>query len=124
MYTITPIFEPQFIPAAAAGLAFAPAPTGIVVPPNVTYRIDQIRVTNVTGVACALTIWRIPSGSANTAVNNVIPVTVVVPPSTLTAPQFDLTALWGAVLRPGDAIWAQAGAASALTIYGDGAVII
>lgn len=122
-YTLSAIIQPQLIPSSAAAVAFAPTGAGAAVPANNVFRIITAHVTNIGAVAVPLTVWRVPSGQSNIAANNIIPVSVIVPVATNAYPQFDLTALWGATLMPGDAIWVQAGAANALIVYADGAVI-
>lgn len=109
--------------AAVAALVFATPGTPTVVPANFFYQISVLRVTNVNAAPVALTVYRVPSGSSAIAANTVVPVTVNIPVASNTFPHFDLTALWGCVLCPGDSIWALAGVASALVIHGDGAVI-
>ena len=122
IYNLSPIFEPQYIGALSAALTFAPA-GGTVVPANYNYPLAVCRVANVTSSPVALTVWRVPSGGSATNATLVIP-QINVPVATQTFPDLDLTALWGIVLRPGDAIYAQAGTASTLVIHGDGAVIV
>lgn len=122
IYNLSPIFEPQQVAsAAAAALTFAPA-GGTTVPTGYNYQISVFRVANITGAPVSLQIWRVPSGAADDNAHIVVP-TINIPVATQTAPDLDLTALWGIVLRPGDAIWAQAGSANALNIHADGAVI-
>lgn len=123
VYNVSPIFNPQFIANAAAALTFAPQ-GGTTVPINTRYQINTARVVNVTNAPVALTIWIVPSGSADDNQHLAVPVTVVIPVASQTFPHFDATVLWGLVLNSGDAIWAQAGTASALTINGSGAVVI
>lgn len=119
------IYNPQFIPNAAAALIFAPASAAGagVVPAQFNYSILTIRVTNVTAAPVSLTIWRVPAGSIDDNQHLVIPATVNVPTATAATPWFDVGNLFGAVLGVGDAIWALAGSASALTISADGVVI-
>ena len=121
VFNLSPLFQPQYVANAAAALTFAPA-GGTTVPAGYQYRIDTLRVTNITSAPVSLKVWRVPSGSTDDNQHIVIPVTVLVPVGVSTFPQFDVTALWGAVLSAGDAIWAVAGSASALVIQGDGVV--
>lgn len=121
-YTLTPLFEPQYVASANAALQFAPQGGTVAVPSGVGYQIAVARVANVTAQAVALTVWRIPSGEGIGNQYLVIP-QISVPPASAACPALDLTPLWGAVLAPGDAIWAVAGSASALVIQGDGVVI-
>jgi hypothetical protein len=121
VYNISPLFQPQYVGNAAAALTFAPA-GGTTVPAGFQYRIDVLRVTNITAAPVTLKVWRVPSGSTDDNTHIVVPVTVLVPVAVQTFPQFDVTALWGAVLSAGDAIWMLAGSASALVVQGDGVV--
>jgi hypothetical protein len=121
VYSLSPIFNPQFIANAAAALTFAPA-GGTVVPNNTLYQISVLRVANVTGNPQTLELWRVPNGAADDNQHIVVP-QITIPVATSTFDHFDVTALWGAVLQAGDAIWAVCGNASALSIQGDGAVI-
>jgi hypothetical protein len=121
---LSPLFEPQFIAeSAVAALVFATPGNPTAVPSGYFYQIGVLRVTNIDNAPVTLTLYRVPSGSTAIAVNTVVPVTVQVPVATQTFPHFDVTALWGAVLMPGDSIWALAGVASKLVIQGDGLVI-
>lgn len=126
VYNLSPIFKPQYIANAAAKLVMAPAlavAAGNVVPPNFQYLLNTVHVINITSAPVSLKLWRVPSGAANDDEHIVVPVTVLVPIASSTFPQFDVTALWGAVLAAGDSIYGIAGAASSLVIEGDGAVI-
>lgn len=123
-YTLSPIFNPQFIANAAAALVFSTLGAPSAVPANQSYRLEVLRVANQTNAPVTLQIWRVNSGGANDAQHTVTPLTVIIPPATQTFPHFDVTALWGAVLLPGDAIWAVAGSAAALNAWGDGAIIV
>jgi len=122
VFNISPMFQPQYVANAAAALTFASA-GGTTVPAGYQYRVDVLRVTNITAAPVSLKAWRVPSGSTDDNQHIVVPVTVLVPVATQTFPQFDVTALWGAVLSAGDAIWMVAGAASSLVVYGDGLVV-
>ena len=123
VYSLAPIFNPQYIANSAAALVFATPGAPTAVPANYAYRIECMRVVNVTAAPVALTVFRVPVSASADATHTVVPVTVLVPVATQTFPHFDVTALWGAVLKAGDAIWATAGSASALTVTADGAVI-
>lgn len=119
------IYDPQWISNAAAGLIFFPAPAtgGIVVPPLYNFLLLTVRITNFSANPVPLTVWRVPSGATNDNQHVVIPSTVNVPTATAATPWFDVGNLWGSVLAPGDAIWALAGTANALSITADGAII-
>ena len=121
-FTPTPIIDPQFLSPVAVALTLKPAGAATV-PSNYTYQITVARVTNVSGAPVSLTLWRVPAGAANDNQHLLVPGTVVIPAASAAAPWFDLTILWGIDLLPGAAIWAQAGAANALTINADGLVI-
>lgn len=121
VYNLSPIFQPQFIGNAAAALVFASG--GTVVPAGFNYQITVARVSNITNnTPTTLKVWRVPNGSVDDGQHIVCP-TITVPIPSQTFPYFDLTALWGVVLQPGDAIWALAGSAGILTIHADGLVI-
>lgn len=121
VYNLACLFRPQYVGNAAAALTFAP--TGATaVPAGYNYQIAVLRVANITGAPVSLEIWRVPSGAFDDNQHLVIP-QVNVPVASQTFPDLDITALWGAVLGAGDAIWAVAGAANSLVIHGDGAVI-
>lgn len=122
VYNLSPIFEPQYVGNAAAALVLEPPGAGSAVPASYYYQIAVCRVANVTGAPVSLEIWRVPAGAANDDQHIIVP-QLNVPVASQTFPGLDLTALWGIVLRAGDAIWAVAGAADSLVIHGDGAVI-
>lgn len=122
IYSLAPIFDPQYVAAAAAALLFATANNPSAVPGGYAYQINVARVANRTAAPVSLEIWRVPAGAAADNAHIVIP-QINVPVATQTAPHMDLLALWGIVLQPGDAIWAVAGAAASLIFQGDGVVI-
>lgn len=122
IYNLSPIFAPQYVGYSSAALTFAPTGASTTVPASYNYQIGVCRVSNITAAPVALSIWRVPSGSSANNANLVVP-PINIPVATQTFPYLDITALWGIVLRPGDSIWALAGAASSLVIYADGAVI-
>ncbi len=122
VYSLSPLYQPQYVDAAGAVLTFA-TPTGpTIVPAGYNYQIDVARVANITGAPVSFKVWRVPSGATNDDAHIIVP-SVNVPVATQTFPYFDITALWGIVLQPGDAIWALAGAATSLVIHADGAVV-
>lgn len=122
VYSLSAIYNPQYISDSATALTLAPV-GGTTVPANQQYQIAVMRVVNVTSAPVSLKMWRVPNGSSDDATHVVVPVTVLVPVATQTFPHFDVTVLWGAVLGAGDAIFAVAGSASALSVSGDGLVI-
>lgn len=122
-YLSARLIKPQFITVTSAAITWAPSPGGLVVPANVQYLLKNPRVSNVSAGVVTLAVWLIPNGATNDAQHEVIVPTVKIPVASNTFPQFDLTALWGATLAAGDAIWVQSDTASALIIYGDGLVI-
>ena len=123
IYSLSPMFQPQYAAGSAAALTFATPGAPSAVPAGFVYQLSVLRATNVTGSPVTLKIWRVPSGASDDAVHVVIPATVTIPVASQAAPHFDITALWGAVLQAGDAIWALAGSASAIVIQGDGLVV-
>ena len=126
VYSLSVIYQPQFVANAATKLSFFPsvaAANPLIVPAGFFFQISVMRVANVSTAPVGLTVWRVPSGSANANANVVVPQTVNVPIASNTFPQFDVTALWGAVLQPGDSIYALASAASALVVQADGAIL-
>jgi hypothetical protein len=121
VYNLSPIFEPQAIATSAAALIFAPTGAATV-PANYNYLISVLRVANTTGSPVGLTVWRVPSGGTPGSTNIVVP-GLYVPVCSQAFPDLDITALWGAMLRAGDAIWMLAGTGGGLIVHGDGAVI-
>lgn len=122
-YALAPIFAPQYVAnSGAAPLVFAPA-GGAVVPANYNYQISVLHVANNGSTPATLQLWRVPAGASVDPQHIVVPV-ITIPVGTQTFPYFDVTALWGAVLRAGDAIYTLSDTASALVIQGDGAVIV
>lgn len=122
-YISTRLIKPQYITVTSAAITWAPAPSGLTVPANIQYLLKNPRVTNVSAGVATLAVWLVPAGLAADAQHEVIVPTVKIPVASNTFPQFDLTALWGATLAAGDAIWVQSDTASALIIYADGLVI-
>ena len=122
VYNLSPIFQPQYVASAAAKLVFATPGGPSVVPANVNYQILVARVANIDTVPVSLEVWRVPSGASQDGQHIVVP-TINIPVASQTFPYFDLTALWGITLQPGDAIWALASVASMLVLHADGAVV-
>ena len=122
VYSLSPIFQPQYVAVAAAELVFATPSLPLAVPAQMNYQIMACRVANIDTVPVSLKVWRVPSGAAQDDQHVIVP-TINIPIASQTFPWFDLTALWGVTLQPGDAIWAKAGASSMLVIHADGAVI-
>lgn len=123
VYNLSPIYRPQYVANAATKLVLASAAAGDVVPAGYNYLVNVMRAINITSAPVSLKVWRVPSGAANDDQHIVVPVTVLVPVASQTFPLFDVTALWGAVLQPGDSVYGLAGAASSIVIEADGAVI-
>lgn len=122
-YSLSPLFDPQFIPAAAAALVFATQGSPSAVPAGVTsYQIAVMRVANVTNQPQSLTLWRVPAGEANDDAHIVVP-KINVPIPSASFPWLDISCLWGAVLLPGDAIWGQASSGNVLTVQADGVIL-
>lgn len=122
VYSLSPIFQPQYVAAAAAKLVFGTPGLPTVVPAQMNYQIMACRVANIDTIPVSLQVWRVPAGSAQDNQHIIVP-TINIPVASQTFPYFDLTALWGVTLQPGDSIWAVAGVASMLVIHADGAVI-
>ena len=122
VYNLSPIFQPQYVGAAAAKLVFATPGLPSVVPAQMNYQIMVCRVANIDTVPVSLEVWRVPAGAAQDNAHIIVP-TINIPVASQTFPYFDLTALWGVTLQPGDSIYAMAGVASMLVIHADGAVI-
>lgn len=123
-FDIVPIFEPQFVPNPAGKLAFAAG--GNIVPANTIYQIRSARVVVRNQFSpsfqVVVEVWRVPAGFTNTADRIVMPLVFLPNPSSA-FPWLELTVLWGAVLKPGDSIWALAGLANEVTIFADGIVV-
>lgn len=122
VYNLSPIFQPQLVAAGSAQLPFATPGSPLVVPAQYNYQIAVAHVANLAGNPVSFKAWRVPAGAAADDAHVVVPL-INIPVATNTFPYFDLTALWGAILQPGDSIYAQAGQAGALVIQGDGAVV-
>ncbi len=122
VYSLSPLFQPQFVAAGSTQLSFATPGAPLVVPPQYNYQISVAHVANLAGNPVSFKCWRVPAGLAADDAHVVVP-TINIPVATNTFPYFDLTALWGAILQPGDSIYAEAGQASALVIQMDGAVV-
>ncbi len=122
VYSLSPIFKPQYVANAAALLTFATPGAPTVVPSLYNYQVAVARVSNKTAAPVTFKMWRVPSGATNDDEHIIVP-TINIPVATQTFPWFDLTAIWGITLAVGDGLYALAGAASSLTIHADGAVI-
>ena len=122
MYSISALIQPQYVANAAAALTLFP-PSATTVPLSYAYQIQVMHVANKTAGPVAFTCWRVPSGQSHGDSNIVVPQFNIPSAAFPGQTQFDLTALWGAVLMPGDAIWALAGGASELIVQADGLVI-
>src|ERR1035437_6669989 len=116
------MLQPQYVANSATALVFATPGTPAAVPAGYNYQISVCRVANVTAAPVSLEVYRVPSGASADAAHIVCP-PINVPVASQTFPHFDLTALWGVVLKPGDAIFAVAGSASALVIQVDGIIV-
>lgn len=129
VYTPSPIMPPQFISTVADQLVFSPLPApavglgGTLVPANFNFQIAGCRISNIYGAPVAVTLWRVPDGSANDNEHVRIPKSVKIPPATQGAPYFEVSIFAAIVLRTGDSIWAQADTPSALIIDADGVMI-
>lgn len=122
-YTLSVLVQPQYVAAgSAAALPLVPAGASVV-PAGQQFQIQTCRVSNVSGSPVTLEVWRVPSGQS-TANTNLVQPTISIPVASQTFAQFDVAALFGATLQPGDAIWMLAGTASALVVQADGLVIL
>lgn len=123
VYTLSVLIQPQYAPAgAAAAMTLFPA-NATAVPNGQQYLIQTFRVANITSSPVTLEIWRVPQGQANSNSNLVVP-QISIPVASQTFPEFDVAALFGATLQPGDAIWVLAGTANALVVEADGMQIV
>lgn len=125
IYTPAPIYSPQAITAgAAAPLVFTLIAGGTgFVPAQTQIQISTLHVCNNGNVSCPLAVWRVPVGSGGTSDVNLVLPFVNIPVATVSNPWFDLSTLWGAQLRAGDAIYARADVANFLSVHGDGVII-
>jgi hypothetical protein len=121
-YTLSPMFDPQFVPGAVAALPFATTGNPTAVPAGAAYQIAVARVANVTNQPVNLTLWRVPQGAAADTQHLVVP-QIAIPPASASFPWMDLSTLWGIVLQPGDSIVALASVAAALVIHADGVIV-
>ena len=93
--------------------------TGILVPANTVLSLWSCRFANVTSSPVTLEVWRITFGGSNVNQYQAVP-TITIPPPSFLAPYFDWSPRYQ--MAAGDAIWAVAGTASALTVTGDGGI--
>lgn len=122
MFTKSQIIKPQFVGGSAAALTLVTAPSGTtatVVPGLTILSLYRCRFTNVTNLPATLQVWRVTSGATNDAAHCVVN-TITIPPGTFYAPYFEWSP--GYEMAAGDAIWALAGTASAISVSGDGGI--
>ncbi len=115
--------QPQFVANSAAALTLTislAGGTAAAAPANSQIYVGTARFANVTAAPVTLKIWRVDAGGSADDQHLVVPL-VTVPVATANNPWFDWSP--NAYLAPGDAIWAEAGSASAITCSGDGAII-
>lgn len=123
-FTLSQIIKPQFVGGAAAALTLVTTTSGttaVVVPARTQLSLWTCRFANVTGSPATLQLWRVTSGSTNDAAHMVLN-TITIPPATFTQPWFEWSPRYQ--MAAGDAIWALAGTASAITVSGDGGISI
>lgn len=123
-FTLSPIIKPQFVGNAAAALVLVTTTTGTTattVPSKTLLSLWTCRYANVTGSPATLQLWRVPSGATNDAAHMVLN-TITIPPATFTQPFFEWSPRY--TMAAGDAIWALAGTASAITVTGDGGITV
>lgn len=85
------------------------------VPTNTTTVIKKVTVTNSTGLAATVSIYKVVSGGTPTAANIIISARNI--PS---GADVELYSVENHVLNSGDAIYAESGTASALTFHMSG----
>ncbi len=121
-FTLSPIIKPQFVNNVAAALTLVlttSGTTGPAVPAKTQLSLWTCRFANVTNLPATLQIWRVTSGGTNDAAHMVLN-TITIPPATFTQPFFEWSPRYQ--MAAGDAIWALAGTASAITVTGDGGI--
>lgn len=123
-FTLSPIIKPQFVGSVAAALTLVTTTsgtTGTAVLARTQLSLWTCRFANVTSSPTTIQVWRVPSGATNDAAHMVIN-TITIPPATFTQPFFEWSPRYQ--MAAGDAIWALAGTASAITVTGDGGISI
>lgn len=118
-YSFGRLFAPQYVSNSSTALVFALAGAPVAMPSTTTAQITNLRVANVSGSPLTVEFWLVPAGASADATHVVGPA-VTIPVATVLAPDFQVAALIGSILGPGDAVFAQAGGASGLVIHGDG----
>lgn len=121
-FTLSQIIKPQFVSNSAAALVLVTTTSGTtaaVVPSKTQLSLWTCRFANVTGSPATLQVWRVTSGGTNDAAHLVVN-TITIPPATFTQPFFEWSPRYQ--MAAGDAVWALAGTASAITVSGDGGI--
>ncbi len=123
-FTLSQIIKPQLVanPAGApltlvTGVGSS-ASTGTVVPAQVQLSLWTCRFFNATGSPQTLAVWRVTPGGALSVQWQVVQVTIPVP--TFSVPYFEWDPHYQ--MAPGDAIYAVAGSANAISVTGDGGI--
>ncbi len=122
-FTLSQIIKPQFVngttPTRLTLVVDVNGTIASTVPNGTQLSLLTCRFVNVTGSSATLKVWRVVAGG--TAVNQYVVVsTITIPVATLAQPYFD----WSPriQLAVGDAIFAQSGTASAISVSGDGGI--
>lgn len=121
-FTLSQIIKPQFVGSSAAALTLVTktdGTTGTTVLSKTPLSLWTCRFANVTSSPATLQIWRVTSGGTNDAAHMVLN-TITIPPATFPQPFFEWSPRYQ--MAAGDAIWALAGTASAITVTGDGGI--
>lgn len=124
-FQVSNIYPGQAVPdTTAAKLVFTALNALInglfVVPAGCVILLTSLMVTNTTSSTATLQIWK---GTAASAAFTLIGKPINISPATVASPSFQvLTA--PIILMPGDSIWGLSGTAAALSITGDGEVIV
>lgn len=123
-FTLSQIIKPQFVGNVAAALVMVTTTggsTATTVPARTQLSLWTCRFVNVTAAPVTLKVWRVTSGGTNDD-THVAVMTINVPPATFTQPWFEWSPRYQ--MAPGDAIWAIAGTASAISVSGDGGITL
>lgn len=124
-FQVSNIYPGQLVPdTTAAKLVFTTLNALIngatVVPAGCVILLTSLLITNTTNSTATIQIWKGPTA---TAPFTLIGKPVNVPPATTYSPSYQvLTA--PIILMPGDAIYGLSGTAAALSVTGDGEVIV
>lgn len=121
-FTLSQIIKPQLVGGAAAALTMVTTTggtTAATVPARTQLSLWTCRFVNVTALPVTLKVWRVTSGGTNDDAHVAV-MTITIPPATFLQPYFDWSPRYQ--MAPGDAVWALAGTASAVSVSGDGGI--